>query len=122
MKLNEVERGIKEAQLAQKELEQGQAQLTTMVASLASQDFAGAEQTKLLQLDKEIEALGYDDVARTDAYALTQELQPFLEKFRQLSDAEAQLAPGGRVGGPDSGDAAKPAKGANAAGRTAQNR
>ena len=91
LKLNEVERGIKEAQLAQKELEQGQAQLTTMVASLASQDFAGAEQTKLLQLDKEIEALGYDDVARTDAYALTQELQPFLEKFRQLSDAEVNL-------------------------------
>jgi exonuclease SbcC len=91
LKLNEVERGIKDAQLAQKELEQGQAQLTTMVASLASEDFAGAEQTKLVQLDKEIEALGYDDIARTDAYSRTQELQPFLEKFRQLSDADANL-------------------------------
>ena len=91
LKLNELERGIKDAQLAQKELEQGQGQLTTMLASLASEDFAGTEQTKLKQLDQEIEVLGYDDAARTDAYSRVQVLQPFLEKFRQMSDAEANL-------------------------------
>ena len=91
LRLNELERGIKDAQLSQKDLEQGQAQLTTMLASLASEDFAGAEQTELVQLDKKIKALDYDDVARTDAYFRVQELQPFLERFRQLSDAEANL-------------------------------
>ena len=90
-KLNEVERGIIDAQSAQKELEQGQDQLTTMLASLAAEDFAGGDQIKLVRLDKEIQAIGYDDVARTDAYSLTLELQPFREKFRQLSDAEANL-------------------------------
>ena len=91
LRLNELERGIKDAQLSQKDLEQGHAQLTTMLASLASEDFAGAEQTELVQLDKKIKALDYDDVARTDAYFRVQELQPFLERFRQLSDAEANL-------------------------------
>ena len=91
LKLSELERGIKDAQLAQKELEEGQAQLTTMLASLASEDFGGAEQTKLKRIDQEIEALGYDDVARTDAYSRVQVLQPFIEKLRQLTDAEANL-------------------------------
>ena len=91
LRLIELERGITDSQLAQKELEQGQAQLNTMLASLASQDFADTEQSKLVQLDKQIEALGYDDVARTNAYSQVQELQPFLEKFQQLADAEANL-------------------------------
>ena len=91
LRLNELERGIKDAQLSQKDLEQGQAQLTTMLASLASEDFASAEHTEFVQLDKKIKALDYDDVARTDAYFRVQELQPFLERFRQLSDAEASL-------------------------------
>ena len=90
-RLNELERGITDAQLARRELEQGQVQLTAMLASLASQDFAGTEQSELVQLDKEIEALGYDDFARTNAYSRVQELQPFLDKFRQLADAEANL-------------------------------
>ena len=91
LRLSELERGITDAQLARKELEQGQVQLTTMLASLASQDFAGTDQSKLVQLDKEIEALGYDDAARTNAYSQVQELQPYLEKFRQLADAELNL-------------------------------
>ena len=91
LKLNELERGIRDSQLAGKELEQGQAKFTTMLASLASQDFAGPELTKLTQLDRKIEALDYDDAARTDAYSQVQELQPFQEKFRQLAEAEINL-------------------------------
>ena len=91
VKLSELDRGIKDAQLAQKELEEGQAQLTTLLASLATENFAGSEQTELKQLDQGIETLGYDDAARTDAYSRVQALQPFLEKFQQLSDAETNL-------------------------------
>ena len=91
MKLNEVDLRIKDSQLAQKELAEGRSRLDAMVELLASGEFARAEQAKLGELDKEIEALGYDDAARTNAYSRTRELQPFLEQSRQLSDAEANL-------------------------------
>lgn len=90
-KLNELERGISGAQAAQKELEQRHTQLTAMLALLASENFANVEQTSLAQLDREIGALGYDDGARMEAYTSIQELQPFLEKSRQLSEADANL-------------------------------
>ncbi len=91
LRLSDLERGVKEARLAQIELEQGQAQLTAMLASLGSGDFAGADQAKLRQLDQEIQALGYDDAVRTEAYSQAQELQPFDDRFRRLSDAETSL-------------------------------
>ena len=91
LKLNEVDLRIKDSQLAQKELAEGRSRLDAMVELLASGEFARAEQAKLGELDKEIEALGYDDAARTNAYSRTRELQPFLEQSRQLSDAEANL-------------------------------
>ena len=91
LKLSELERGVKEAHQAQKELEQGQEHLTTMLASLGSGAFAVDEQTQLRQLDHEIKALGYDDVARTDAYSRVQKFQPYTEKFQRLSDAETSL-------------------------------
>ena len=91
LKLSELERGVKEARMAQNELEQGQAQLTTMLTSLASGDFEGAEQVKLRQLDQEILSLGYDDVARAGAYSRVQELQSFSDKYQQLANAETSL-------------------------------
>ena len=42
-------------------------------------------------MDRKIEALDYDDAARTDAYSRVQELQPFQEKFRQLAEAKINL-------------------------------
>ena len=91
LKLSELDRGVKEAHLAQEELKQGEGQLTTTMASLASGEFAADEQTQLKQLDQEIKALGYDDVTRTDAYSRVQKFQSFTEKFQRLTDAESSL-------------------------------
>jgi hypothetical protein len=90
-RLIELERGVKEARAAQEELQQAQTQLSAASASLASGDFAAAERDQLLTLHKEIEALGYDEEARRQAYSQEQELRPFAEKLRRLSDAEASL-------------------------------
>ncbi len=89
--LSRVERDIEDSKSAQHDLEQAQAQLKDLTASLASGEFAHAEQAKLAQVAEQVAALGYDEDARTEAYSRTQELQPFLEKSRQLAEAEAGL-------------------------------
>ena len=89
--LSRVERDIEDSKSAQKELEETETRLNGITASLASGEFARAEQAKLAQLDDKIAALGYDEDARTGAYSRTQELQPFLEQSRQLAEAEAGL-------------------------------
>ena len=89
--LSQVERDIQDSKSAQHDLEQAKAQLSSVTASLAAGEYAHAEQAKLAQLDEQVATLGYDDNARTEAYSRTQELQPFLEKSRQLAEAEAGL-------------------------------
>ncbi len=89
--LSRVERDIEDSKSAQQDLEQAQAQLHDLTASLASGEFANAEQAKLAQLEAQIVSLGYDERSRTEAYSRTQELQPFLEKSRQLAEAEEGL-------------------------------
>ena len=91
VKLIDLERKIKESRLAQEELKQADTQLSSFHASLASGDFAPAEVANLREIDKKIEALGYDDAARQLAYPQLQDLQPFAEKLRQLTDAESGL-------------------------------
>ena len=89
--LSRVERDIEDSKSARKELEDAQTRLSGITASLASGEFARAEQAKLAQLDEKIAALGYDEDSRTEARSRELELQPFLEKSRQLAEAEAGL-------------------------------
>ena len=91
VKLSELERGVNEARQAQEELEQTGARLGSINVSLTSGDFARDEQAQLRNLENQLEALGYDEKARTDAYTQVQNWQPFTEKARQLSDAENSL-------------------------------
>ena len=89
--LSRVERDIEDSKSAQKELDEARARLDGIGASLASGEFAHAEQARLTEMDAQIASLGYDEDARTEAYSRTQKLQPFLEQSRQLAEAEASL-------------------------------
>jgi len=91
VKINGLERAIQESREAQKELDQAKAQLSSTMASLASGDFAAAEQGRLGELDRRIASLSYDEEARRQTYAQIQDLEPFAAKLRQLSDAETSL-------------------------------
>ena len=91
VKLSELARGVEEARQAQKELEQSEAQLGSMLASLSSGDFAADEQAQLQKLESKVETLGYDEEARRQAYSQVQEWQPFADRVRQLSDAEKSM-------------------------------
>jgi exonuclease SbcC len=91
VKVKELELGIEDSQRAQRELEQAKAQLASALASLASGDFAADQCAQLKDLERRIEAVGYDEKARRESYSRMQQLQPFEERRRQLSDAEARL-------------------------------
>ena len=91
IKLRELERGIEESQQAQRDRDQGQTQLAAAVASLASGDFAAQEHSRLQELEREINALGYDEDARRQSYAEMGDLQPFEERQRQLDHAVSIL-------------------------------
>ena len=91
LKLSELARGVKEAHQAQEELEQSGAQFDSILTSLSSGDFAADEQAQLQKLESKMEALGYYEEARRQAYSQVQEWQPFAEKVRQLSDAEKSM-------------------------------
>ena len=91
VKVRELELGIQESQRAQLELEQAKAQLASTLASLASGDFAAGQGDQLKGLEQRIEALGFDENARQESYNKVRQLQPFEERRRQLSDAEAKL-------------------------------
>jgi exonuclease SbcC len=58
---------------------------------LASGDFAAAQHAQVEELERRIEAVGYDEKSRRESYSKMQQLQPFEEQRRHLSDAEARL-------------------------------
>ena len=87
MKLRELERGIEESRQAQRDRDQVQTQLAAAVASLASGDFAAQEHSRLQELERETDALGYDEDARRQSYEDMGELQPFEDRQRQLDHA-----------------------------------
>ncbi len=91
LKLSDLTRRLKEAQQAQEELERCEAQLSSTQASLSDESYAAEERPQLQRLEKELEALGYDDEARRQAYSRVQEWQHFDEQARLLSDAESNL-------------------------------
>ena len=91
IKLRELERGIEESRQAQRDRDQAQTQLAAAVASLASGDFAAQEHSRLQDLEREMDALGYDEAARRQSYVEMGELQPFEERRRRLDHAVSIL-------------------------------
>ena len=90
-KLQELESRIQESREAQKTLDEERKQVQAAQSSLASGDFASAEQSELKAIEDQIQSLGYDDEARQQSYAETRELAPFEERQGQLTQAEASL-------------------------------
>lgn len=91
VKLSDLERRVLESRQAQGELKEAELQLTAALASLASGDFAAAEHSQLQDLERQIQALAYDDSLRQQSYAETRELQVFEERQNQLLEAQARL-------------------------------
>lgn len=91
VKLRDLERQVEESRQAQQELQRLEPELTGASASLASGEFAAAENARLLELTREIQALGYDEAARQKFYAETRELQTFEGQQLQLSQAQERL-------------------------------
>ena len=91
VRLSELTRQLEEARRAQEELEQYEAQLGSIRTSLSSGDYAAEEQVQLQELESKLEALGYDEDARRQAYSKVQEWQHFAEEARQVDDAESSL-------------------------------
>ena len=91
IKLRELERGIEESRQAQRDRDQAQTQLAAAVASLASGDFAAQDHSRLQELEREIDALGYGEDARRQSYDEMGNLQPFEERQRQLDHAVSIL-------------------------------
>ncbi|MCH7605882.1 MAG: SMC family ATPase [Chloroflexi bacterium] len=90
-KLQELEHRIQQSRQAQGELEQATKRLTVLLASLDSADFAADEQSELIAIEAQVNALGYDEKDRQQSYAETRELGHFDERLRQLADAEEGL-------------------------------
>ncbi|MEC9279959.1 MAG: SMC family ATPase [Chloroflexota bacterium] len=90
-KLQELESRIQESREAQKTLDEERKQVQAAQSSLASGDFASAEQSELKAIEDQIQSLGYDDEARQQSYAETRELAHFEERQGQLTRAEASL-------------------------------
>ena len=90
-KLQELESRIQESREAQKTLDEERKQVQATQSSLASGDFASAEQSELKAIEDQIQSLGYDDEARQQSYAETRELTHFEERQGQLTQAEASL-------------------------------
>jgi exonuclease SbcC len=90
-KLQELESRIQESREAQKTLDEERKQVHAARSSLASGDFASAEQSELKAIEDQIQSLGYDDEARQQSYAETRELAHFEERQGQLTQAEASL-------------------------------
>lgn len=91
VKLRDLERRVEESRQAQQELQRLEPELTTAAASLASGEFAAAENARLKELDQEIMVLGYDEADRQKCYAEMGELQGFEAKQHELSQALAGL-------------------------------
>jgi len=90
-KLQELESRIQESREAQKTLDEERKQVQAAQSSLASGDFASAEQSELKAIEDQIQSLGYDGEARQQSYAETRELAHFEERQNQLTQAEASL-------------------------------
>ena len=90
-KLQELESRIQESREAQKTLDEERKQVQSAQSSLASGDFASAEQSELKAIEDQIQSLGYDDEARQQSYAESRELAHFEERQGQLTQAEASL-------------------------------
>ena len=90
-KLQELESRIQESREAQKTLDEERKQVQAAQSSLASGDFASAEQSELKAIEDQIQSLGYDDEARQQSYAESRELAHFEERQGQLTQAEASL-------------------------------
>jgi len=90
-KLQELESRIQESREAQKTLDEERKQVQAAQSSLASGDFASAEQSEFKAIEDQIQSLGYDDEARQQSYAETRELAHFEERQGQLTQAEASL-------------------------------
>ena len=90
-KLQELESRIQESREAQKTLDEERKQVQAAQSSLASGDFASAEQSELKAIEDQIQSLGYDDEARQQSYAETRELAHFEERQGQLTQAESSL-------------------------------
>ena len=90
-KLQELESRIQESREAQKTLDEERKQVQAAQSSLASGDFASAEQSELKAIEDQIQSLGYDDEARQQSYDETRELAHFEERQGQLTQAEASL-------------------------------
>ncbi len=82
---------VEESRQAQGQLAEAKAGLATAVAALTSGGFALAEQGELRQVNVRLQALGYDESARQVSYRQMQEMLPFEEKQRRLSQAMARL-------------------------------
>jgi DNA repair protein SbcC/Rad50 len=91
VKLSDLERQIQESQQAQQELEQVNQQLAAAVASLKSEGFAAIEQGQLKEVERQITALGYDEEARRQSLRQIEELRPFQDRQRELSQAVTRL-------------------------------
>ena len=89
--LSNVERQILESRQAQRELEETRPRLASAMALLESGDFAAEENTALLELERDIKNLGYDEAARQQSYAQMRELQDFEQQQIHLSQARARL-------------------------------
>lgn len=91
VKLSDLERQIQESRQAQQELEQVNRQLATAVASLKSEDFAATEQDQLKEIERQIAALDYDEEGRRQSLRQMEDLRPFQDQQRELTQAVARL-------------------------------
>ncbi len=89
--LSSLELRIQESRQAQQDLATAQTDLSRVTDSLASSSYAGQEYEDLRDVDQEINALAYDELARQRSYGEIQELQHFLDLNRQLGYAEDNL-------------------------------
>ena len=87
----DLERWILESRQAQTALEAASVSLLSLQNTLKENAYAEDTQAKLAQLDAEIRALNYDDLARQRLYQQTRELQPFEDQGRQLEQALESL-------------------------------
>jgi exonuclease SbcC len=91
VRLSDLERRIQESRQAQQELEQVNLELAAAIASLKSQDFAATEQGQLKEVERQITTLGYDEEARRQSLRQMDELRPFQDQQRELTQAVARL-------------------------------
>ena len=91
LKLSDLDRQIKEALMAQQELDGMRTKLAAATAAMTSGDYASEDNAALKKIEAQIVAIGYDEVARRAAYSQAQEMQSFADRAVQLADAESNL-------------------------------